>query len=203
MRTRLRRRFLEDTEDRYSDTVLNDLLNLGLIEMQKEIMKVDPEAFSKTSRASIVADQELYAFPSGIWYERELRILTDGEYERIDRVNMQDRRDVTTGSTQRYFRYDRSYFGLSPIPETAVTNGLELVWVHTLAMSADGDEPAIHPGLHMGIVYFAEILGAPEAGDQVEGTLKELARVLSGIPQYYIQSGSTPQQVRVDLDKGY
>lgn len=204
LRTRLARRFLEDGgADRYPTATLNELLTLGQIEMQKEIMKVDPEAFSKTSRASIVANQELYAFPTGIWYERELRILTDGEYERIDRVNMQDRRDVTTGSTQRYYRYDRNYFGLSPIPESAVTNGLEIVWVYTLAMGADGEQPLIHPGLHMGIVYFAEILGAPEAGDQVEGTLKELARVLAGIPQYYIQSASTPPQMRVDLDKGY
>jgi hypothetical protein len=204
MRTKLRRRLQEETADRWQDTDLNTILNLALVEMEKEVMKVDPEAFSYIDRADIVKDQEFYEFPAGCWYEREIRILgSDGKYTRMERINFAERADRTTGDDAVYARFSRQYFVLSPIPNAAKVNGLEAVWVPTLTMAEDTDVPVLHLGLHEGVVMFGEVIANGDTGDSSEDTLKELARVINSIPQYYLISAGTPSRWTVDVSKGY
>lgn len=207
LRNDLRRRLQEEVPDRWTDVQLDSKLNQGLVETQKEIMKVDPEAFSYIDRADVVAGQEYYEWPDGMWYDRELGFLgSDGRYVAMERINFNERNDAahTLSSVGRYARFDRERFVLCPVPTTSVVNGLEIVWVPTLTMASDNDVPVIHLGLHVAIVAFAEILALADVGDTSEETLKDLARMINSIPQYYIQSASTPARWTVGgINKGY
>jgi hypothetical protein len=204
MKTKLRRRLQETTADLWSDQDIEEILNLALIEMQKEVMKVDPEAFSAIDRADQVVNQEFYQFPAGLWFEREVRLLgDDGTYKTITRVAFAERADRTTGEDVVYARFDRGNFVLSPIPSVSKINGIELVWVPTLAMATDADVPPIHLGLHGGIVLFGELIANGDTGDSSDDTLKELARVINSIPQYYLISASTPSRFVVQVSKDY
>lgn len=207
MRSALRRRLQEETADRWEDTDLNKNLNLALVEIQKEIMKVDPKAFLYIDRADIVEDQELYEWPAGCWYDVELRTLESGEYSPIDRISMHEKwqrdRDEDDGSRVTYYRYDSRYFGLAPTPSADVANGLELVWVPTLTMAEDEDTPPLHLGLHYAVVLMAELISMGDTGDANDETVKELARIVNSIPQYYILSASTPGHLSLDVSVGY
>jgi hypothetical protein len=206
MRDDLRRRLQEEVADRWSDTNLNSKLNQGLVETQKEIMKVDPEAFSYIDRADQVASQEYYEWPAGIWYERELRVRnSDGTYSSMRRINFSERADAIAGSSLlTYARFDRKNFVLAPIPTTSVVNGLEIVWVPTLSMANDTDVPPIHLGLHIAVIEFAEILALADVGDTSEETIKDLARMINSIGQYYLVSASTPARLVIEgVSKGY
>lgn len=206
MRLSLRRRLQEDTPDRWQDADLDQDLNLGLVELQKEILKVDPEAFSYVDRADIVAGQEFYEFPAGTWYEREVRLLSGSIYTRMTRIAFNERGDnaIINSATPAYARFDRSRFVICPIPAASVVNGLEIVWTPTLTMAADTSVPPVHLGLHLAVVEFAEVIATGEVGDTSEETLKDLARMINSIPQYYLQSASTPSRMVVDgINKGY
>jgi hypothetical protein len=209
MRDKLRRRLQETTPDRWQNVDLDTCLNLGLVELQKEIMKVDPEAFTYVDRADIVAGQEFYEFPAGIWYERELRLLTSTSpvtYTPMRRIAFTERADPSSlaADTPLYARFDRGRFVLCPIPATSVVNGLEIVWVPTLTMALDTTVPPVHLGLHLAVVEFAEVIANADVGDTSEETLKDLARMINSIPQYYLVSAGTPGRLVVEgISKGY
>jgi hypothetical protein len=205
MRSKLRRRLQEDVPDRWTDVQLNEALNLGLVELQKEVMKVDPEAFCFVDRADIVAGQEWYKWPAGTWYERELRILSGTTYTPIRRIAFTERGDnsILAASGPSYASFDRSRFVLCPIPTVSVVNGMEIVWVPTLTMALDTTVPPVHLGLHLAIVEFAEVIATADVGDTNEETVKDLARIINSIPQYYLVSASTPSRMIVEVNKGY
>ncbi len=205
MRDKLRRRLQEDIADRWSDVQLNECLNLGLVETQKEIMKVDPEAFCFVDRADIVAGQEFYKWPAGTWYERELRILSGVTYTPMRRIAFTERADgaILSAPGPTYASFDRARFVLCPIPTVSVIDGLEIVWVPTLTMASDATVPPVHLGLHLAIVEFAEIIATADVGDTNEETIKDLARMINSIGQYYLVSASTPSRMIVEVSKGY
>lgn len=210
MRDSLRRRLQEETADRWQDIDLNQCLNLGLVELQKEILKVDPEAFSFVDRADVVADQEFYEFPAGTWYEREIRLLSTTSPLRygpaLRRVSFPERADPTalSGASVVYARFDRSRFVLSPVPSVSVVNGMEIVWVPTLTMALDTTVPPVHLGLHLAVVEFAEVIATADVGDTNEETIKDLARIVNSIPQYYLVSAGTPSRLVIEgIDKPY
>jgi hypothetical protein len=210
MRLSLRRRLQETDPDRWQDTDLDQCLNLGLVELQKEILKVDPEAFSFVDRMDLVAGQEFYEFPAGTWYEREIRLQATGSPltygPPLRRVAFLERTDpsVLAGSSAVYARFDRSRFVISPIPSASVVSGAEMVWVPTLTMALDTSVPPVHLGLHLAVVEFAEVIATADVGDTTEETLKDLARIINSIPQYYLQSAGTPTRWTVaGIDKEY
>jgi hypothetical protein len=211
MRGALRRRLQEDVADRWSDADLNLALNHGLIELEKEILKVDPEAFSYIDRADIVANQEYYEWPDGIWYERELRYLNSSPalpltYTSMRRINFNERADGahTDASVTCYARFDRERFVLAPVPTASIVNGLEIVYVPSLSMAQDTDHPPVHLGLHLAVVLFAEIISLADVGDGSDETIKDLARMINSIPQYYLVSAGTPARLVIEgIFKGY
>jgi hypothetical protein len=204
LRTALRRRLQEEVADRWQDTDLNKNLNMAEAEIQKEVMKVDPKAFVYTDRADVVNAQELYEWPAGCWYDVELRLKdSGGEYHPIDRISLHDKWDPTSRVTSCYYRLDAKHFGLVPVPTTNLAAGIELLWVPTLSMALDTDVPPLHIGLHYAIVLMAELISMGDTGDANDETVKELARIINSIPQYYLLSASTPPRLSVDIDKGY
>lgn len=208
IRARARRRLQEYAPELWSEADLDVSINLAITEMQKEVMKVDPEAFRYIDRCDIVKattfDTQFYEFPAGCWYESAVQLLgDDGKYGKpLVRLPYLEVLSRTDGEP-RYARFDRSYFILSPPPDANKVSGIQLTWTPTLSLALDTDEPTIHTGLHHGIVLFTELISMGDSGEAADETLKELGRIVNSIPQYYLASGSTPSALIVDLDKGY
>jgi hypothetical protein len=203
MRTLLRRRLNEQTADNWEDTELNDLLNDALLQVQKYVLKVNPEAAIYVDTAHVVADQELYAWPQGFLYEIEVAILdtASNEYEEIDRASWSQTRRREDGATTQYAHHGR-HFGLSPVPETSVSAGIRLRWVPSLEMADDADVPEVIPTLHPAIVLWAQKFALGETGDALDELRKEIADVVGDLGEFYRKSVK-PTPFTVDVVKGY
>lgn len=189
LRGLLRRRLQERvavTGGVWSDADLNTMLRLGLQEMQKKVLVVDPEAFIYIDRADVVANQELYELPAGLVTIYDLRMKgTDNIYASLGSALPRHEAIGRTDSTIAWFRYSSKYFGLSPAQTTALASGLEIEWGPTLTMAADTDEPALHTMLHMGIVLYAEKFALGDTGESGGKLDPEIAPYVNSIPQYY------------------
>lgn len=209
LRTMVRRRLQEDVADQWSDSELNDLINVALQRMQTAIMRVHPEAFISIATANVVVGSTLqarfYSLPPGFWYETMLELLgTDGEYAKLERKSYREARAADEGSDAFYARHGQ-YFVLAPAPAAAVTNGLRVTFVPTLSLSADTDVPAIPVGLHAGIVLWAHLFALPESGEAEaqESVRRDLKALTDEIPLVYLESASDPAYLVPDIQKGY
>lgn len=199
MRALLRRRLQETVAHIWQDTDLDTLLALGLQEMQKKILAIDPDAFKYIDRADITKDLEFYEQPAGAITIYDVRVKSDATalYESLGDPLPRHEAIGNTNDTQRWFRWDR-YIGLSPIPSANKVQGLECEWGPTLAMSADSDVPTIKLPLHMGIVIWAEKFAIGDTGESSDGVDKDLAPYINAIPQMY-QPHAAPGRFTVDL----
>lgn len=195
----LRRRLQEGTANRWENSDLNMVLGLGLQEMQKKILTLNPDAFKYVDRADIAANKEFYEEPLGTVTIFDVRIKSDstGLYESLGDPIPRHEAIKNTNATQRWFQWDR-YIGLSPIPSANKTQGLELEWGPTLAMSDDGDIPPIKVPLHMGIVIWAERFALGDSGETVDGVDKDLAPYVNAIPQFY-QPRAAANRFTIDI----
>lgn len=204
MRDILRRRLQDKNADEWTNGQLDDLLNVGLHKTQREIMKLDPEAFLWVDKADIVVSQELYAWPTSRWFEVEVGKLdsASGTYTPLKRLDWRQTRGRSTGSDLKYARHGR-HFALSPIPTESQANGVQIRYVPVLEMGADADVPAIPLALHMGIIVWAQRVTIPETGESDAAIRQELADIFADLSTYYLQTGADPLMVEVDMDKGY
>lgn len=206
MLTRWRGRVQEVASNNWSDAEGRQFLNMGLQEVQKHIIAIDPMAFFWTDRTNIVAGQELYPWPSGCLYEFEVAVLGDDgvTYEPLERIAFMETRVRDTASDLAYASHGR-HFALSPKPSASVANGLQVKYMPTLTMSGDAVVPDVPIPLHILIVMYAERFALADVGDWAgrEGTTKEIAELVGGIPRFYLRSASTPDRMRVDVELGY
>lgn len=203
MRTRWRARVKESVADIWSDVDGNQYLNLGLQEVQKKIIAVDPMAFFWIDKGDVVANQELYPWPEGMLYEFELGLLSSGIYVPLERIPYNETRGRLS-AVNAYAPHGR-YFALSPIPSANLANGLQVKYMPTLTMSTDADVPKIPQPLHMAAVIYAERLALADTGEveSRKAATEELAELINGIPQFYLPSASTPNRLVPDVDLGY
>jgi hypothetical protein len=205
MREVLRRRVMEAAPgENWVDTDLNEILNDALVQAQKDVMVLVPDAFVNIAQQNLTASLEFYARPAGIWYELFVQVLnaTTGRYEDIEQRDYVDgRQKVSSDSTTTYALLGR-HFAIHPIPSATVVNGLQTIFVPTLSMSDDADVPELHLGLHMLVVLWAHRMLVGETGEQV-GEIKDLIdEYRAAIPTYYRRSGA-PEVIRPTTIKDY
>lgn len=216
LRTELRRRLQEETEDQWSDSDLNQKLNVsGLQKLQAAILAVDPEAFVSIYRTNVVSaasDPELlriYPWPDGTLYELEVAFKgsSDTRYRKLDRCDLREaKRNETqyqSGSTLKWARHGSKHFILTPPPTEAITNGLQVKVVEALTMAADEDVPDVPLILHDAIVQFAQIACLAETGEPSLAVKEDLAATLKLIPSYYQRAGSDPYVLKPQLSRLY
>jgi hypothetical protein len=198
-RTILRRRLMEVNEGggNWTDDALNDLLNLGAVEAQKIVEEHQPGAFLSVFTQDIVAGQELYPKPAGLWYETRVAILdTDlGKYVPIGQLGVDVNRRRIEGlegdaaaAEQLHYSQFGTYFSINPIPQVLVTNGLEVTFVPTLSWAADSDILPLHLGLHMLPVAWAHRFAIGETGEKADEVRDLIARLEAKVPFWYRQS---------------
>jgi hypothetical protein len=206
MRTLLRRRLQEVEADNWQDTDLNDLLNLGLHEVQKRIVSVDPFAFLWIDTTHLVQGQSLYKKPVGFWYEYELNLLdttaNPPRYTRMVRNDYEALRDAGTGNAAQY-AHAGQYFFIAPAPEAAVASGLQILWMPSLEMAVDSDVPDIHFAMHNAVVVATQLITFGETGVAREAIAAEYEGLANPevIARYYHRSAADLDQIKIDTGK--
>lgn len=200
MRRVLRRR-LQDTvgqgivsEGNWTDSDLNEMLNQGLLQAQKAVMRVNPLAFMGIDRQNLEAGKEFYEKPDGMWALRQLRRLdsTTGKYVDIEREDYYDATRRSPSDTRVTFADFGGHVAITPIPTAQVIAGLEWLFVPSLTVSQDTDVPRLHAGLHMLPVYWSQRMLLGESGELQEARV-ELNELIQGelgsITDFYQANG--------------
>jgi hypothetical protein len=210
MRTLLRRRLQEPTADQWSDSDLNDLLNMSLARLQTIIMKYDPDAFLTVFRKDITVSQKYYETPADFLYIMTVEVLDvpSGNYGQIRSMKFQDTLNTVLGTApimppvaQRYGRLGRKNLFLYPIPTATVANGLQITYCPTLVMANDQSVPDLPLVLHMAVVMRAQLYAMDETGEDAKAIQGALAEILSEIPTWYLRSADEPDTLDIDLGK--
>jgi len=203
IRTLLRRQIMEVTVSQWSDAVLNDLINVAYHVSQKEIMKVDPEAFLEWVRRDLtVADGSFYPRPEGSWWPNQVRMKNQGssryemlQFKPFDEAETWgiDSSGKPTGDAAdpagHVWARRGNYVCIFPAPTATITAGLELIHVPTLILAVDTDIPAVPLGVHIAIVYIAKVLALGETYQNFERDLGTIERILGDLSAYYAPTG--------------
>lgn len=206
MRVILRRRLGDTSSDQWTDSILNESLNTALFLVQREIMKVAPLFVLNRASYDIVSGTELYPKPNGFLMETEVGYLDSAASLSYRPLLIRDYyvgRDSLSSEEITYSHWG-NYFAIHPLPSTSTSAGIRLDYVPTLEMGSDTVSPVEIPlGLHLAIVYWAQLILIGETADSLDQTAKALQSFLADIPMYFSQSGSRPQQLNPDIEKGY
>lgn len=187
MRTLLRRRLMEPTEDQWSDSTLNDLLNIALGLVRKQIRKVDPEFDIRWEYRDTVSGTTWYEKPSGTRGPVEVGVkkaASDSDWTSLRRTAYHLARDITSEADMVYC-HRGAYIGLFPAPTASVTDGIQFLHAPTETLAADTDVPRIEESLQYGVVCWAELLAKGESPEDDSKAAKELQRLLGDIPADY------------------
>lgn len=187
MRTLLRRRLLEPTEDQWSDSTLNDLLNLALSMVRKQVRKVDYEFDVRWEYRDTVAGTNWYEKPSGTRGPMEVGLKSassDTDWTALKRRAYHIAREYTSASETVYC-HRGAYIGLFPAPSASVTDGIQFIHAPTETLAADTDVPRLEESLQYAVVCWASLLAKGESPEDDSKDAKELARLLGDIPADY------------------
>lgn len=216
MRSVLRRRLNELTQDNWTDVMLDDLLNTSLAQVQTDVMQVVPQAFVNIWRQDITAGQEFYDKPVGLQYEYLVRLKDTGSglYFQIrngDYYQLQNRGLSLSTPPQQFntlipetkYAHLGRHLAINPIPSVTVTNGLEIIGIPTLSMALDTDVPELNLALHMLPVLWANLFALGETQESAAAVTALIDRLTSQIPLYYRQSAGDPVTLQPDIIKDY
>ncbi len=204
IRTLLRRQLGEVVAQNWDDPTLNDLANVAYHITQKEIMKLDPEAFLEWVRRDIEADKEDYPRPEGSWWPNQVRLknTSTGLYTRLKFKPFDEAETWTTSNlTGNVWSRRGIYVFIFPVPTVAVTAGLELIHVPTLTLAVDADVPKVPLGLHMALVYLAKIVALGETYQNYDKDVAMVEKILWDLGSYYSVTGGESLTFQPDIIK--
>jgi len=187
MRTLLRRRLLEPVEDQWSDSTLNDLLNLALALVRKQVRKVDYEFDVRWEYRDTVAGTSWYEKPSGTRGSIEIGVkkaASDTDWAALTRKAYHLARTYTSEAEMVYC-HRGVYIGLFPAPSVSVADGIQFLHAPSESLAADTDVPRLEESLQYAVVCWAALLAKGESPEDDSKDAKELARLLGDIPADY------------------
>jgi len=189
MRTLLRRRLLEPTEDQWDDSTLNSLLNVALTLVRKQVRKVDPEFDIRWEYRDTVAGTNWYEKPAGTRGSIEIGVkasASDSDYTALKRQAYHIARvQVAITDSTMVYCHRGAYIGLFPAPTTSVADGIQFLHAPTETLSDDTDIPRLEESLQYATVCWAALLAKGESPEDDSKDAKELARLLGDIPADY------------------
>lgn len=188
LRTLLRRRLLEPTEDQWSDSTLNSLLNLALALVRKQVRKVDYEFDVRWEYRDTVAGTSWYEKPSGTRGSIEIGLKTaasDSDWTALKRAAYHIAKTYTTGGGETVYCHRGAYIGIFPAPSASVVDGIQFLHAPTESLSDDNDVPRLEESLQYAVVCWAALLAKGESPEDDSKDAKELARLLGDIPADY------------------
>lgn len=197
IRELLRRRLNETVEDRWSDSILNTIIDLAYALVLKQIRKVDPEALLFWDYRNTVVGTNWYEKPSGTRGPVEVGFkptTAATDWTPLTRKPYYIARDWTRADETVYC-HRGTYVGIFPAPSVAVTQGIQFLHAPTDSLAVDTDVPKVEQTLHYAIVLWAALIAkgeSPEAVDSKDAV--ELQRIIGDIPTDYgtIDYGQVP-----------
>jgi hypothetical protein len=184
MRFWVRRRMHDESKQIIQDEgFLTSALNVAAGLVQAEVQKVAPDAFRRHYFRNLESLKYRYQLPRGFLRMKQVfinSVAADPGTERsIELGNYGDdpRYNVTGGEVV-----------ISPMPETAVEDGLHLLYVPALEMAEDDDDlqdMGLVVTLHMAVVLWAVKLLLPEGGEDNREIDAELNMLMARIPELY------------------
>lgn len=193
IRTDLARWLQDSVGVQWSSTVLNRYLNLALIETEKHILAVDPEAFKCTYTAATTVPStgkdNLYSYPAGTFAVHEIALSSDGvSYSRLQRLSLKNARDARASgvSLVGFVPYDAHHFLLWPSATTAVSSALRVIVAPTLVLADDVQENPLPTPYEALMMKHAQKLCLYDVGEPVEDTQKEIDDFEAKTPRFYL-----------------
>jgi hypothetical protein len=172
--------------DQWTDVELNDALNHGLAMVEKEVLKVLPEAFSYFYHIDTEANKNAYPLPTDFISVHQVKFLeaSSGKYVRATGYQHSeiDSEDQPAGNCWAILG---RYLYVSPTPTVAATNGIRLLFTPTLTMAEDTDTPEVPTVLHAGIALYAKALLTEETGEPSDTTVAALVRLCADLPLWW------------------
>lgn len=187
MRTLLRRRLLEPTADQWDDSTLNELLNLGLSLVRKQIRKVDPEFDIRWEYRDTVAGTTWYEKPAGTRGSIEIGLksaASDTDWTALTRKPYHIARSYTA-EAETVYCHRGVYIGIFPAPSASVADGIQFLHAPTESLATDSDIPRIEESLQYAAVCWAALLAKGESPEDDSKDANELKRLLGDIPADY------------------
>lgn len=198
MRSILRRRIDDESDDSndgnfFTNAQLDEALNLGANRLQRVIMTVDPAAFLDISRQNIEVDTWRYPKPTGAWSILDIRMLDadSGDYVSLgDPLDIWQLDKVASASNNTRFGFFGRFIRLAPVPDAAVTDGLEWWYVKSNALetgsSHDSESYDFHTGLaNLHILLTQEVLLPEQITDGAEALRMLVKSEMETVPFYY------------------
>lgn len=185
MRTLLRRRLLEPVEDQWSDSTLNDLLNIALALVRKQIRKVDPEFDVRWEYRDTVAGNPWYEKPAGTRGSIEIGLkaaASDTDWTPLRRAAYYIARGETNDTV---YCHRGAYIGIFPAPSVAVVEGIQFLHAPSETLALDTDIPRLEESMQYATVCWAALLAKGESPEDDSKDAKELQRILGDIPSDY------------------
>lgn len=209
LRTILRRRVQEVTAEQWTNAELDELLNLAYGRVATHLLRYNPDAFISIYTKDLTSGDQTYASPPGFLFPMQVRVKdADGQYRKAKRKKWADIRkreeDATDTSDEVWYaQLGRNTIYISPSPTSNVAAGLELTFsgVPTIAVADDTAVPDLPLPLHIGLVYWAEIMAIGEGRESSASVREELNSLLADIPNWYMASGDEPDTLDIDLQK--
>lgn len=211
-RTVLRGWLREATADQWTDTQVDTYLNLGLREVQKLIVSLDPESVKKTYVANLIAGtvgaDSIYSYPAGTWGVIEMGISADGiNYSPMKRISLAQARagyypDNGTDTQYAFVPWSPREFSIYPMPAATVVNGLRAIVVPTLTMAVDADEFPAQLGFETLALKEAQRFALRDVGEPHDTLDAEIQAEKSETPRFFWTS-SEPAFVTPQIDRGY
>jgi len=129
-------------------------------QMIDEIIKVNPDYFTKGSTSSTISAQQEYALPSDFEKMIMVNMQQDGTWTRVVPMGNADLRFIPTAAdtssnqgfstaTPQYYVYGSSTLGFMPIPSETTSDNIKIWYQYTPSqLTADSSEPDIPVRYH-------------------------------------------------------
>ena len=187
-------RWLQDAVNvQWSTTILDRYVNLALIETEKHILSVDPEAFKCTyTAATTVPDtgkDNLYTYPAATFAVHEIAISSDGtSYVRLQRLSLKNIRDsaATGASLAGFVPFDAHHFILWPSASSAVSAGIRTIVAPTLVMAADTQENPLPLAYESLMMLHAQRLALKDVGEPLDEVKREIKEFEDKTPRFHL-----------------
>jgi len=157
------------SDDQYSTSQLNVLLNRGLLWVQMKVVRINPAAFLAVDSFGVVADKNIYPVPTGSIAILKLVRSSDGKRiaKRSDAYMDvkygpgvgENLTNVTKAAKPDDWSPFGRYMRLGPTPNATASGAILVTYTPSLTMADDSTVPGIAEPLHDAIVNRAWQLG--------------------------------------------
>lgn len=210
MRTLLRRRLgdvapvdADETQQQWTNAMLDDLLNTGIQLLQIEVQEVAPEWIRARKYIDTTGDTH-YPWPTNFWFEFAVKVKDSsapGGYRPLGRMDEDQVAAQDSGASAVYSRWG-AFLHISPAPVTGTARGILIEYHPFESLDADSDVPSSLPlPIHIGAVMWAELLAKGETADSLDPVAMQLKTIIQLIPKVCRLSGGTPEYLRPDTGK--